>query len=376
MEPAQSQRDYFENINGLRFLGAVAILFFHCATLPGDIWTSFSDGFWFQKVHFVISRGHLGIVMFFVLSGFLITHILLWEFKSNGKINTINFFIRRFLRVWPLYFLLVIFGFFIFPLLPHGVETVHKIWRFALFLPNLDEIIMGPYDSINFLSTTWSIGVEEQFYIVWGLVLTALTFRKRLNRKVFVGICIGAILSALLFRFFHLDDPRVLYYHTFSVMSDLAIGCLIAIWSYSGGAKRYFENLKRWKIVLFYIAAIAMLLYEGHIFRGTLFVFERITPALIFAVVILEQVYSKQSFFKLDRIPLFFFSGEITYSFYILHSIFIYYWAIFFKEHGYTSELIHYVSFYGAVFASTYATSLITYFTIERPIFRLRKHFR
>lgn len=371
-----AKRQYFENINGLRFLGALGVLLFHCATLPGAIWGNFSDGYWYEKTYFLLGRGHLGIILFFVISGFLITSILLWEHEAHGKINTGKFFLRRLLRVWPLYFLILIFGFFIFPQLPYGIETVHELWRYLLFLPNIDEIIMGPYDPINFLSTLWSLGVEEQFYIVWGLLLTILTLRGRFNRNVFVAICILIILGSFVFRAVHLGDHRMLHYHTFSVMSDLAIGCLMAVWTFSGKAQKFFKNIAKWQIGVFYVFAILVLIYEGHIFRDTLFIFGRILPAMTIGVIILEQVFCKNSLFKLDKIPLFSFSGEITYSIYIVHSVYIYYWAIFFQHQGWTANWTHYWLFFAVVFVSSYLTSIVTYYAIERPFFQLRKYFR
>lgn len=344
--------------------------------LSGDIWGDFYHEPWFERVKFIIGRGHLGIILFFVLSGFLITSLLLWEFKSKGRINTIKFFIRRFLRVWPLYFIMIGFSFFIFPKLPFGVETVHEFWRYSLFLSNFDEIINGPLDPINFMSTTWTIAVEEQFYIIWGIVVSLLTIRGRLNINLIYIIGIGVILTSLTFRYFHLSDNRILYYHSVSVMSDLAFGCIIGAWAFSGKGARFFEKLERWKIIIFYIVAFFLLLFEGHIFKGPLFVFERITPAIILSVLILEQVYSKSSFVKLDKIPFFSFSGEITYSFYVLHSVFIFYWVAFFEANNYTDHVGYFVAFFSLVFLSTYIGSYITYKAIEAPIFKLRKYFR
>jgi len=351
-------------------------MIFHCVSLPGDIWGDFFDGYWFQKARFLMGRGHLSIMLFFVLSGFLITNILMWEFKTKGKIQTGKFFLRRFLRVWPLYFLIIIFGFFIFPHLPYGIETVHELWRFVLFLPNFDEIIMGPYDPINFLSVTWTIGVEEQFYLSWGLIVTAFTFGGRLRKNSVYIFSIAVILFALIFRYLNIEDNRVLYYHTFSVMSDIAFGCIIGAMALSGKAEQLVKHLSKWKIVMIYILSIIYFLYEGHIFRNQLFVFERILPGVIFSFIIIEQIYADNSFIKLDKIPTFFFSGEITYGFYVFHAIYIYYWATFFDANGYTTEIWQFVSFILLVFSSTYLTSTLSYFVIEKPFIKMRKHFR
>jgi len=235
---------------------------------------------------------------------------------------------------------------------------------------------MGPHDPINFLSTLWSLGVEEQFYIVWGLLLSILTLRGRFNRKFFVLICASIIIGSFVFRAMHLNDHRMLHYHTFSVMSDLAIGCLMAIWTFSGKAQKFFENIPKWLINVFYVFAVLVLIYEGHIFRDDLFVFGRILPAVTIGIIILEQVFCKNSLVKLDKILLFSFSGEITYSIYIVHSVYIYYWAIFFQHQGWTVSWMHYWLFFVVVFVSSYLTSIGTYYAIERPFFQLRKYFR
>ena len=370
------KRPYFHNINGLRFIGAILILTFHSFSLSENIWGEFFDDYWFLKVRFLIGRGHLGIILFFVLSGFLITNILLWEYKTKGRIQLFNFLIRRFLRVWPLYFLIVLFGFFIFPILPNGIETVHELWRFLLFMPNIDEIINGPNDSINFLSVTWTIGVEEQFYLLWGVIVTLFTLNGPLKKNFVFILGFAVILFAICFRYYHLGDNRNLYYHTLSVMSDLAFGCIIGAMAVNGTAEKLVKHLAKWKIVLIYILSLIYCLYEGHIFKNDLFVFERIVPAIIFCFVILDQVYAENSFFKLDKIRGFFFSGEITYSIYVLHSIYIFYWAKYFEVNGYTTEIWQFILFYALVLGSTYLTALVTYYTVEKPIFKLRKHFR
>lgn len=366
-------RPFFQNLNGLRFVGALAVLLFHSFSLEREIWGDFFQSYWFQKVYLVISKGHLGIILFFVLSGFLITYLLLYENAKTGRINLFNYLMRRFLRVWPMYFLVVLFGFFLFPKLPYGIETIHEFWRFALFFSNIDEILLGINDKINFLSATWTVSVEEQFYLTWGILIGLISFRKHRTYLFFFS---AIIIGSLIFRAYHLTDHRILYFHTFSVMSDLAFGGIIGLLAFKGKIIPFFERLKKWQIVLFYLVAGIIFLIEGHLFKGFLFTFERFVPGAIFAFIILEQVYAKNSFYKIDKVPYFFSSGELTYGFYIFHCIFIYYWGIFFKNHGYTEHLWQFILFVLTVFVSTYALAWISLHYFERPILALKKYFR
>lgn len=71
------KRPYFPNLNGLRFIGAIMVLIFHFFSIHREIWGDWFYEDWFQKFYFLSSPGHVGIILFFVLSGFLITHLLL-----------------------------------------------------------------------------------------------------------------------------------------------------------------------------------------------------------------------------------------------------------------------------------------------------------
>lgn len=367
------ERPFFNNLNGLRFVGALTVLIFHCFTLQREIWGDFYNGTIFHFVFSVASKGHLGVNLFFVLSGFLITYLLLHEYARTGKINILNYLLRRFLRIWPLYFLVVLFGFFLFPKLPYGIVTIHEFWRFALFLSNFDEIIHGINDKINFLSATWSVSIEEQFYLVWGFLLGLIPFKKSFSFPVFFVVI---ILGSIVFRSFYWFDSRIIYFHTFSIMSDLGIGGLIGFLAFKGKIQSSFERVKKWQWIVFYVISTLLILGSNSIFEGSLIAFERTVIGIIFAIFILEQVYAKNSFYKIDKIPYFFSSGELTYGFYMFHCILIYYWSTFFKTHGFTDHLWQFLVYVVLVFFSTYVVAWISLHYFERPILGLKKYFR
>ncbi len=174
---------YFPNLNGVRFIAAFSVLIHHIEQVKEVFKVpNFYDN------HLIKNMGKLGVDLFFVLSGFLITYLLLHEKGRFGHINTRNFYVRRILRIWPLYFLIVILAFFIFPNIPFFVPPnneisfmAHNFYRrlslFLLVLPNIGFIL---YNSPYLAAQTWSIGVEEQFYYLWPWIIKDFSWKRLL----------------------------------------------------------------------------------------------------------------------------------------------------------------------------------------------------
>ena len=159
----------------MRFIAAFLVIIHHVEQIKA---MSKIENYWGTS-SFIGIIGKLGVVLFFVLSGFLITYLLLSEEYSFKKISIRSFYMRRVLRIWPLYFLIIILAFFILPnfkifLFPdYGKEIIYsnlllKLFLYAIFFPNLVLSLLGV---IPYASHTWSIGTEEQFYLVWPLLL-------------------------------------------------------------------------------------------------------------------------------------------------------------------------------------------------------------
>ena len=130
---------FFPGLNGLRFFAALFVLithlelFKHLNGFP-DIWNN----------PLILSFGSIGVDLFFVLSGFLITYLLLAEKGATGDISLKQFYIRRMLRIWPLYFFIVFLTFLIMPLFPlfpfsQGVKSNYfqKVTLYIFMLPNV-----------------------------------------------------------------------------------------------------------------------------------------------------------------------------------------------------------------------------------------------
>jgi peptidoglycan/LPS O-acetylase OafA/YrhL len=184
------------------------------------------------------------------------------------------------------------------------------------------------------------------------------------------------VLASVVFRFFNHADERAMYYHTFAVMSDLAIGGLAAFTVKKAELGQRIAHLNKWLILLIYAIGIFCLLASTKIFEGELRSVERLIQGAFFAFIVVEQVYCQNSFVKMDRIPGFKFAGELTYGFYMYHCIFIYYWSIFFENHGWTNSTAYFLLYAAVVFSSTYILALFSMKYIERPILTLKDRFR
>lgn len=161
---------YFEGINALRFFAALAVIVTHVELTKNNF--SISNSWQSSKV--IFNLGGLGVYFFFVLSGFLITYLLLAEKEESGTVAIKKFYIRRILRIWPLYFLIVIIGFFILPSfeiiqIPYLKESFKENYlvNLLLFFVMLPNLAFSIFPAVPHIGHLWSIGVEEQFYLVW-----------------------------------------------------------------------------------------------------------------------------------------------------------------------------------------------------------------
>jgi peptidoglycan/LPS O-acetylase OafA/YrhL len=173
----------------------------------------------------ISDNGWMGVDLFFVLSGFLITGILLDTKRSEGYFR--NFYARRCLRIWPLYYSALLFMFVIVPLLSPSEAPVifaprsSPWWAYLFYLQNF--LIPIPTSAAGLLGVTWSLAVEEQFYLCWPLVVRFCT-EAQLRRIAIAVICLSPAL-----RFYASLHNVNIYSNTFCRLDGLMAGALLAI---------------------------------------------------------------------------------------------------------------------------------------------------
>jgi len=195
--------------DGLRGIAILAVVLYHCEPLLRG---TFLEG--------IIIWGWSGVSLFFVLSGFLITGIILDDGATSGFYA--NFYARRFLRIWPVYWLLLFLHYFFFPFLFSGYRwMLHDIaaapWLFLLlFVQNL-----WPIPLPGSIGPTWSLAIEQQFYLFWTPIA-----RRVPPRRLLLAATVMLAISPLvrLFGPNHLTPTN-----TITHLDGLAVGSLVAI---------------------------------------------------------------------------------------------------------------------------------------------------
>ncbi|MBD1364606.1 acyltransferase [Mucilaginibacter sp. ZT4R22] len=208
---------YFANLDGIRAIAALMVVLSHIQ-LHKKL-----QGIQHQDLIDFKNFGKIGVTIFFTLSGFLITYLLLEEKKRFKKVSFKAFYIRRILRIWPLYFLLILVGFFVYP----AEGSMHALWLSLFLMPNVAfcmKLLPNIFDPI------WSIGVEEQFYIFHPHI-----FRQKKVQNILytlTGILIVLVALNLTVRYYQYQSQFLLnldLFLYFTRFDDMMIGAIVAL---------------------------------------------------------------------------------------------------------------------------------------------------
>ncbi|MES2275097.1 MAG: acyltransferase [Bacteroidota bacterium] len=324
---------YFKNLDGLRFIAAFFVILHH--TDEGLVILRHATE---HSFHFPLVFGPLAVRFFFVLSGFLITYLLFAEQQRTQTINVKAFYMRRILRIWPLYYLIVILALFILPHIgffniPPYLETLQhsyllKILLLVFFIPNV-LYSMYPQYSLPHADQLWSIGVEEQFYLIWPLLI-----KKTKNYPaVFLTIIIafGILTNNLVLGVLDvLVNMRLINIGSAFWQTGLAINNFFSGWANFQIDSMAVGALGAY-LVFFKQSAVLNLLYNKLITRSVFVIF-LLTIALlhhyhiyllfsiIFIIFILNMALNPANKFNVEY-PWLKYLGKISYSIYMLHPI-------------------------------------------------------
>jgi peptidoglycan/LPS O-acetylase OafA/YrhL len=159
-------------------------------------------------------------------------------------------------------------------------------------------------------------------------------------------------------------------------MSDLAFGGILGLLVFKNKLVGWIKGLRSSQLFLIYLIGLGLIFTDSFYLFGTLSIFERLIPSIFFSFMILEQVYSEQSLFKVDRIKGFFHAGEISYGFYMFHCIVLYYMSILFSEMGWVYNISGFILYVITSLVCTHVLAHYSYAYFERPFLKLKKFFQ
>jgi peptidoglycan/LPS O-acetylase OafA/YrhL len=396
--PEPTQRIYFPELDGLRFIAFMMVFLFHggvpsgiVSALVGSVarWALFlatlglaSDA-WLSKCAQRVGsgvagvfreNGGYGVQLFFILSGYLITALLLREEAQYGRIALRAFWIRRILRIWPLYYLIVLVGFVLLPGLDGQLGTssyrimlgTHLV-PFLGFLGNWSMILCGPLP--DWLSVLWSVCVEEQFYLIVPLFIA--TISPRFRRPLVIGLILSSIAVRGVCAVFF-SSQLMIVFNTFAQFDTLLSGVLLALVL---GWQRHRPRLTTWLRWLQWplYLTIGWVMSQPHLGHGTTwhrtwdFVWVWLCGLGVVVVAIWGQGWLCAALSYCRVVWL----GKISYGLYMYHEIALWTRERFFDRLGWFPNKDELLAI--ATLALVIALAAASYYGYERRFLELKR---
>lgn len=328
---------YNPALDGVRAVAIISVMIYHAArtALPG---------------------GWAGVDIFFVLSGFLITSIIAAEIEQTGALSFKNFYIRRFLRILPAFLVLI------------GIEIVMAVARLGWDTPadRAKAIVMAATYLMNWnrafalwpqadLGHTWSLSMEEQFYLLWPLLFATLLSKRPLK---WIAIIVGAIVIWRSGLTLTGSDPERTYNGFDTHADSLMIGCFIALWK----PDERMQAMASRAIVIPVLALAAIFLFMPHRVHLTQTIGLTLSAVLAGWIILGLQRQTVISAFLANRSMVY--VGRISYSLYLFHFPLIMFCE---RLHGWRKLIAIPLAF---------AIAALVYHYVERPALRLKSRFQ
>jgi len=345
---------YYKNLDGVRAIAALMVMFFH-----------FFQGIEPNtKIISLLAKvsvfGQTGVTLFFVLSGFLITRILINTKNTEGFFK--NFYLRRTLRIFPLYYMFLFLSYYILPILfgtnaPSFNQQIYYFTYLQNFANTFNWNAIGP-------GHFWSLAVEEHFYLFWPLVV--FLFSNKNLTKIIVGIIIGA----MILRVIMLNAGYEIFYFTFTRFDSLAIGALLAIIEQRGGLKN--GNSKKFGVLLasLFVPTIVMWTYFTGEGNNYIQVFKFLFLSSIYFSIIglLLCINEDHIANKILKTKYFSYTGKISYGLYVYHPLA---YLICGRYFHIENTVINFV----VRIIMTYVLASISFHLFESAFLRFKKYF-
>lgn len=353
---------YFYTFDTFRFISFLLVFLCHLPLIPES-----------SALNYFTKSGGIGVCFFFFLSGFLISYKLIVENKNEKKINLKNFFLRRILRIWPLYYLMVLFAFatpHILKILnlPSSDEGYTPTWILnILFLDNYKMMITQSHPNISPLWVMWSLCVEEHFYLIWGIVFFFLR-NKYIPTFLIISILIANV-TRIIFNIYDISTSDV-----FSNLDYFSVGGLLAFTLVY--KKSLIDKMNHIKIGYKYLTAIGCFVtilfisnYSHH--YKISFLLSPICLNILF-IILLALTLCSQHPLRINKNNLFNRLGKYTYGLYMYHTIII---NLFLQLNNQYFCSDNYIAFFFIALFVSIVVAILSYYIYEKPFLNLKKYF-
>ncbi|HEV8181053.1 MAG TPA: acyltransferase [Candidatus Angelobacter sp.] len=364
--PARAERFYRPELDALRFFAFLGVFIFHAAPRTMDFYNAAGYPHWLSSLLIsIFGAGAYGVDLFFALSAYLITSLLLRERAATGALDLRGFYLRRILRIWPLYLAFVAFAAIFAALVPGQPLPMKYVVGYSLLAGNWIYAFYGL--PASFATPLWTVSIEEQFYLAWPLALRKATVRTM--AIIAVGILVVANGWRVWLAVTAAPVERI-EYNTFTRLDPIAFGILIALF---GHKLPSFTRLQRVALLCGGAAtwvAVFAFTVTGQALTVTTWRMALGHPIMALAsVAVLLSVLGSQN--RLLRNPTLLYLGKISYGLYVLHE-FAHFCAIR-LVHASTPGMVVAQSIVGL--ALTILLAAASYRWLESPFLKLKERF-
>ena len=353
-------RFYRPELDGLRFFAFFSV--FVCHIMPPDPAYYSARHIPGASLLAAASRaGEFGVDLFFVLSAYLITELLLREKDEFGQVHLLSFYVRRILRIWPLYFLGILIAALLSFMDANQPFLLPTVLAFLFLAGNLVAAFVGLSSTIA--GPLWSVSLEEQFYLFWP-VLIAKARRESTLLRVAAAMFLVAELSRWLLLRYGPHTTQILWCNTVARLDPFALGAVIAVLL----RRTPFRLPWPFRITTLLLGGVIWLI-AGHYFANSVSFGLLGYPAIALGAGLIFI-----SFLGIMGIPRWLrYPGKISYGLYVFHMLAQY---LLLKAHGgYPHNARDYAIFFFASLLLTFVMATLSYHLFEAPFLRLKERF-
>lgn len=361
-----ASRFYRPELDALRFFAFFGVFVFHAAPRTMEFYNAARFPHWLSNILIAIfGAGAYGVDLFFALSAYLITSLMLRERAATGGLDLRSFYVRRILRIWPLYLSFVAFAALAPLWVPDQRLPLHYAAGFSLLAGNWMYVLYGL--PASFAVPLWTVSIEEQFYFSWPVVF------RRASLRGMAAVALGLLVIANAWRLALAATGaaiQAMEYNTFTRLDPIALGILIAL------IGNKLPQFTRWQRIALLSAGlvswIATYAFSASSHPGSanpwrLAVGHPVT-ALASMAILLSVLGSQHSFLKNRQLL---YLGKISYGLYVVHEF----------GHFCASRLIHaatplaVLAQSGVSFSFTVLLAAASYRWLESPFLKLKERF-